>query len=199
MDPAPRRLLPEGPPPRPAATVLLLLVVALAAGCGTAARGEDQAPAAPSAGFASYQAARYSIAYPDGWTLSTRPNVGGGPLTVVIQGPDGSGGFAPQIAVGHDTNYASDFDDAMEVFRLVSIGQTGTVISDQPTQLAGAARAQRTEYTELQQGADGQRHTIRVVELHALTPDRTMYDVLGRAPGRTSTAPNSPRPWRASE
>jgi hypothetical protein len=70
----------------------------------------------------------------------------------------------------------------MEIFRTVSIGKTGTVVSDEATSLAGADRAQRTEYTEQRPGKDGQQHTIRVVEIHALTADRTMYDVLVRAP-----------------
>jgi hypothetical protein len=174
-----RRWMPAPSAPRTRATAALLFVLAVAtAACGGSG-GEQQAV---PVGFTTYQAARYSIAYPAGWMSSERPNTAGGPPTVVIQGPNGSGGFAPQIAIGHDTDYASDFDDALEVFRLVAVGQTGTVVSDQPIQLAGAARAQRTEYTEPNQGTDGQQYTIRIVEIHTLTADRTMYDVLVRAP-----------------
>jgi hypothetical protein len=177
----PAHVTPASTPPHPRAVAALLFVLLLtAAACGGSG-GDEQAAAAVPAGFATYQAARYSIAYPAGWQVSEQPNSGGGAPTVVIQGPAGAGGFAPQIAVGHNTGYSSDFDDAMEIYRLTAIGQTGTVVSDQPTQLAGAARAQRTEYTEPQQGTDGQRYTIRVVDLHALTPARTMYDVLVRA------------------
>jgi hypothetical protein len=167
------------------ATAAVLLVVAVgAAGCSLFGSDGDkpEGPAQAPAGFKTHQAALYSISYPDGWKVTEQPNTTGGPPIVVIQGASGSGGFSPQIAIGHDTNYSSSFDDAMEVYRTVSIGKTGTVVSDEPTNLAGAARAQRTEYTEQQPGKDGQQHTIRVVELHALTPDRTMYDVLVRAP-----------------
>jgi hypothetical protein len=171
---------PRAPRPLVAAALLFVLVI-VAAACGGSG-GDGQAAAAAPTGFATYQAPRYSIAYPTGWTVSERPNAGGGPPTVVIQGPNGAGGFAPQIAVGHDTDYASAFDDALEAYRLTAIGQTGTVVSDQPVELDGAERAQRTEYTEPQQGSDGQQYTIRVIDLHALTAARTMYDVLVRAP-----------------
>jgi hypothetical protein len=176
------RLIPVPRRARPPALVILLLAVTTIAACGGAGEGE-QAAAAPPAGFATYQAPRFSIAYPGSWTVSERPNPkGSGPPILLIQGASGSGGFSPQIAVGHDTTYPSDFDDAMEIFRLVSIGKAGTVVSDQPTMLAGAARAQRTEYTEPLPGTDGRQYTIRIVEIHALTPARTMYDVLVRAP-----------------
>jgi hypothetical protein len=175
-------LIPVPRAPRRRTTAMLLLVVAMAAtACGRSG-GDEQASAALPAGFTTYQAPLFSIAYPDGWTVSEKPNYTDGPPIVVIQGPNGSGGFAPQIAVGHDTGYGSDFDDAMEVFRIVSIGQTGTVISDQPITLVGAARAQRTEYTEPLHGTDGRQYPIRIVEVHAMTPARTMYDVLVRAP-----------------
>jgi hypothetical protein len=168
------------------ATAAALLALATgAAGCSFGPFGGDggrAAPAAPPAGFTTYQAPRFSIAYPNGWTVSEKPNSSGGPPVISILGAVGSGGFQPQIAVGHDTDYRSDFDDAMEVFRTVSIGQAGQVVADQPTTLPGAERAQRTEYTLQQQGPDGRQHTIRVVELHALTPAKTMYDVLVRAP-----------------
>jgi hypothetical protein len=167
-----------------ATTAALLVVAVPVAGCSLFGSDGDkpEGPAQTPAGFKTHQANLYSISYPGSWTVTERPNASGGPPIVVIQGASGSGGFSPQIAVGHDTNYSSDFDDAMEIFRTVSIGKTGTVVSDQATSLAGAARAQRTEYTEQQPGKDGQQHTIRVVEIHALTADRTMYDVLVRAP-----------------
>ena len=167
-----------------ATTAVLLAVAVAAAGCSLFGSDGDkpEGPAETPAGFKTHQANLYSISYPDSWTVTEKPNSSGGPPIVVIQGASGSGGFSPQIAVGHDTNYSSNFDDAMEIFRTVSIGKTGTVVSDEATDLAGAARAQRTEYTEQQPGKDGQQHTIRVVEIHALTADRTMYDVLVRAP-----------------
>jgi hypothetical protein len=167
-----------------ATTAVLLVVAAGVAGCSPFGSDGDkpEGPAPPPAGFKTHQASLYSISYPESWTVTEKPDSGGGPPIVLIQGAGGSGGFSPQIAVGHDTNYSSDFDDAMEIFRTVSIGKTGTVVSDEATSLAGAARAQRTEYTEQQPGKDGQQHTIRVVEIHALTADRTMYDVLVRAP-----------------
>jgi hypothetical protein len=164
-----------------AAGILLLLVALALAGCGGSG-GDEQPTAGAPAGFTTYQASWFSISYPVGWTVSEKPNSTGGSPVISILGPNGSGGFPPQIAIGHNANYSSDFDDAMEVFRLASIGQTGAVVSDQPTQLAGAERAQRTEYTQPQQGTDGQQRTIRHVELHALTPGRTMFDVLVRAP-----------------
>jgi hypothetical protein len=178
-----RRWIPVPRVRRPRATVILLLlaVATAASGCRNAG-GDDPAAAATPTGFTTYQAPRYSIAYPAGWQLSEKPSATGGPPVLSILGPAGTGGFPPQIAVGHDTNYPSDFDDAMEVYRLTAIGQTGTVVSDQPIQLAGAERAQRTEYTEPQQDRDGQQYTIRVVDLHVLTPAHTMFDVLVRAP-----------------
>jgi hypothetical protein len=167
------------------AVTATLAVVAASAACSSGGSGggeEPAAPAAPPAGFASYQGAGYTIAYPSGWSVSQKPNSSGGPPVISILGANGTGGFPPQIAIGHDTNYSSDFDDAMEIFRTVSIGKAGRVVSDQATKLAGAERAQRTEYTLQQQGAGGQQYTIRAIEIHALTPGRTMYDVLVRAP-----------------
>ena len=165
------------------ATLAALTVVAVvAAGCSSGSGNDQQAPAAVPAGFATYQGPTYTIAYPQGWQVTTKPNTGGGPPTVLITGPAGTGGFQPVVAVGHDTNYASDFHDALEIFRTVAIGKTGQVITDQPTNLHGAQQAQRTEYTEQQPGSDGQAYTLRLVELHAITPGRTMFDVLVRAP-----------------
>lgn len=165
------------------ATLAALTVLAVvAAGCSSGSGSDQQAQAAPPAGFATYQGPTYTIAYPQGWQVTTKPNSGGGPPTVVITGPAGAGGFQPVVAVGHDTNYASSFDDALEIFRTVSIGKTGQVLSDQPTTLQGAQQAQRTEYTEQQPGTNGQAYTLRLVELHAITPARTMFDVLVRAP-----------------
>jgi hypothetical protein len=165
-----------------ATTVVLLVVAGAAAGCSGSDGDKPAGPAPAPTGFKTHQASLYSISYPESWKVTEKPNPSGGPPILVIQGASGSGGFSPQIAVGHDTNYSSDFDDAMEIYRTVSIGKAGTVVSDQATSLAGADRAQRTEYTEQQPGQDGQQHTIRVVEVHALTADRTMYDVLVRAP-----------------
>jgi hypothetical protein len=165
------------------ATIAALMVLAVvAAGCSSGSGNDQAAPAAPPHGFATYQGPTYTIAYPQGWQVTTKPNSGGGPPTVLITGPQGTGGFQPVVAVGHDTDYASSFDDALEVFRAVSIGKTGQVTSDQPTTLQGAEQAQRTEYTEQQPGANGQAYTLRLVELHAITPARTMFDVLVRAP-----------------
>jgi hypothetical protein len=175
-----RRLKVPGPARLLAAAVAVLALTA--AGCSSGHDQPSSKAAAPPAGFATYRGPTYTIAYPTGWQPSQQPNPGGGPATVVITGPPGAGGFTPQIAVGHDTNYASDFDDALAVFRTVSIGKTGRVVSDQPTRLAGAAKAQRTEYTETHQGTDGRSYTVRLVELHAITPNRTMFDVLVRAP-----------------
>ncbi len=165
-------------------TATLLVVAVAAGGCSS---GKDkspasQAPAAPPAGFATYQGPTYTIAYPQGWQVTQQPTSTGGPPSTLITGPIGPGGFHPIIGVGHDTNYASEFSDAMELFRTTAIGKAGHLITDQPTKLAGAAKAQRTEYTIQQPGTDGQAYTIRVVELHAITPARTMFDVLVRAP-----------------
>jgi hypothetical protein len=159
-----------------------LLVVAAAA-CSS---GKDEPPsgqaAAPPAGFATYQGPTYTIGYPQGWQVTQKPTSTGGPPSTLITGPVGPGGFHPIIGVGHDTNYASDFNDALELFRTVSIGKGGHVVADQPTSLPGAAKAQRTEYTIQQPGTDGQAYSIHVIELHAITPARTMFDVLVRAP-----------------
>jgi hypothetical protein len=172
-------------PPTPTLLVTLLVALVLG-GCGLLPGGDgDDAPRGPAAtpaGFAAHTGPTFTIAHPQGWTKTNRPDDKGGPPVLLIQGPEGAGGFPPQIAVGHDTNYSSDFDDAMEIFRTIAIGKTGRVVADAPVRLAGAARAQRTEYTETQSGSDGRSYTIRVVELHALTPDRTMFDVLVRAP-----------------
>ena len=52
--------------------VTAALVVALvAAGCSSGS-GKDQAPAAVPAGFATYQGPTYTIAYPQGWQVTTR-------------------------------------------------------------------------------------------------------------------------------
>jgi hypothetical protein len=161
-----------------------LLVAVAAAGCssGKQQAPAGQAPAAAPAGFATYQGPTYTIAYPTGWQVTQQPTSTGGPPSTLITGPIGPGGFHPIIGVGHDTNYGSEFSDAMELFRTTAIGKAGHLIADQPTKLAGAAKAQRTEYTIQQPGTDGQAYTIHVVELHAITPARTMFDVLVRAP-----------------
>ena len=161
-----------------------LLVTVAAAGCSGG--GKDKAPAgqaaAPPTGFATYQGPTYTIAYPQGWQVSQQPTSTGGPPSTLIKGPVGPGGFHPIIGVGHDTNYSSDFNDAMELFRTTAIGKAGHLVNDQATSWPGAAKAQRTEYTIQQPGTDGQAYTIHVVELHAITPARTMFDVLVRAP-----------------
>jgi hypothetical protein len=157
-------------------------VLLAAAGSGCGGRQQPGRPASPPAGFATYHGPAYTVAYPAAWRPSHRPNPGGGPATLLVTGPAGAGGFTPQLAVGHDTGYASGFDDALAAFRTVAVGRTGQVVSDRPVRLAGAARAQRTEYTERRRGADGRDWTIRLVELHAITPARTMFDVLVRAP-----------------
>jgi hypothetical protein len=161
-----------------------LLVTMAAAGCSS---GKDKSPASqaaapPAAGFATYQGPTYTIAYPQGWQVTQQPTSTGGPPSTLIKGPIGPGGFHPIIGVGHDTNYSSDFNDAMELFRTAAIGKSGHLVTDQATSWPGAAKAQRTEYTIQQPGTDGQAYTIRVIELHAITPARTMFDVLVRAP-----------------
>jgi hypothetical protein len=165
-----------------AAAPLLLLALVLASGCGGPSGHEQPTAAALPAGFATYQGPTYTIGYPKGWQVTQQPTSTGGPPSTLIKGPIGPGGFHPIIGVGHDTNYASDFNDAMELFRTVSIGKGGHLVTDQPTSWPGAAKAQRTEYTIQQPGTDGQAYTIRVIELHAITPARTMFDVLVRAP-----------------
>jgi hypothetical protein len=169
-----------------ATTAAMLAVAVSAAACssggGDGGGQQPAAPAAPPAGFATHQGDGYTIDYPSSWTVSEKPNSSGGPPVISILGANGAGGFPPQIAIGHDTNYRSSFDDAMEIFRTVSIGKAGQVVADQPTTLPGAERAQRTEYTLQQQGTGGQQYTIRHIEIHALTPGKTMFDVLVRAP-----------------
>src|SRR6266545_2487248 len=164
------------------AAALLLTVAAAGCSSGKDKSPASQAPATPAAGFATYQGPTYTITYPQGWQVTQQPTSTGGPPSTLIKGPIGAGGFHPIIAVGHDTNYSSDFNDAMELFRTAGIGKGGRLVADQPTSWPGAAKAQRTEYTIQQPGTDGQAYTIHVIELHAITPARTMFDVLVRAP-----------------
>jgi hypothetical protein len=149
--------------------IRLIALALLVAACG----GESAAgPAAVPGGFKQLDGPGYTFAYPASWKPLEVPGTRG------AQGPKGTGGLAPQAAVGRGPataplNLTVDGLKADNRIRRAAY----KVVRDAPYHLAGAKGAHLVEATY----RDGTT-PVRTIDVLAQTKDGVAFDLFLRAP-----------------
>jgi hypothetical protein len=156
-------------------------LVLVLAGCSLF-RSEPAAGAAdPPAGFTPYDGAGYRIAYPAGWSVNQQTDRHGQPL-VYFNGPNGPSGLPPELGVGRSP-LSGSFDDAMTAFRgSARLVKSEQFRSDRPATVEAATAAHLTEGVYPERTPAGTEVQVRIIDLHVLSPDGTLFDVYVRAP-----------------
>lgn len=162
-----------------AALAGLVLVVSGCSPFRSASGGAGQGD--PPAGFTSYEGAGYRIAYPAGWSVNQQTDRQGQPL-VSFSGPNGPSGLPPELGVGRSP-LSGSFDDAMTAFRgSARLVKSEQFRSDRPAEVEAATAARLTDGVYPQQTPAGAEVQVRIIDLHVLSPDGTLFDVYVRAP-----------------
>jgi len=149
--------------------IRLIALALLVAACGSEA---GTGPAALPDGFKRLDGPGYTFAYPASWQPLDAAGTRG------AQGPKGTGGLAPQAAVGRgpvtaSLNLAVDGLKADNRIRRAAY----KVVRDAPYQLAGAEGVHLVEATYL----DGTT-PVRTIDVLAQTKDGVAFDLFLRAP-----------------
>jgi hypothetical protein len=149
----------------------VLIVFALLAGCG----GDE--PAAVPQGFVSYDGVTFTFAYPKGYSKIR------GKTSEGMQGPRGTSGLAPQVAVGSGQSPAVPMDLILDGFRADNLTRRANwkIVRQEDVEVEGAKEAKLTEarYDEV----TGDTTTpVRTIDIHARTEDGMLYDFFVRAP-----------------
>jgi hypothetical protein len=160
--------------PQVTRTLSLAALALLLAACGSA-RGGSPAAGLPK-GFKRLDGPGYTLAYPAGW----RPLDAAGSRGA--QGPKGTGGLAPQAAVGRGkvTAPLKLAVQGLEADNRVRRAGYG-VMRDEPYDVAGAKGAHLVEATYAE--VTGATTTpVRTVDVLVQTKDGVALDLLLRAP-----------------
>jgi hypothetical protein len=156
---------------------LAALVACLAAGCGSDSGGAspDSGGGVPD-GFKRLDGPGYTLAYPASWQpLDTAGSRG-------AQGPKGTGGLAPQAAVGRGKVTAPlklSVDGLKADNRVRRAGYK--VVRDAPYHLGGAKGAHLVEAT-YDEVMGAKTTPVRTIDVLAQTEDGVAFDLFLRAP-----------------
>jgi hypothetical protein len=155
-------------------TVIVLAL--LLAGCGGSSGSSDK-PSLPS-GFKTMSGQGYSFAYPSGW--QTLDDVEGGQGA---QGPKGTGGLAPQAAVGRGEATAS-LDNTVDGFIANNrIRRAGwKVVKDEDYDVDGAKDAHLIEATYNEVTGGTATTPVRTIDVLVQTDKGVALDLFLRAP-----------------
>jgi hypothetical protein len=160
---------------RIAMTTLLALVLA---GCGGSSSSSSDKPASVPSGFKTMNGQGYSFAYPSSW--QTLDNIEGGQGA---QGPKGTGGLAPQAAVGRGEVTAS-LDNSVDGFIANNrIRRAGwKVVKDVDYDLDGAKDAHLIEATYNEVTSSSATTPVRTIDVLVQTDKGVALDLFLRAP-----------------
>lgn len=155
--------------------VLAALVVGLSA-CGSDSGGGGASPGGVPQGFKQLDGPGYSLAYPGSWQ----------PLDVAgsrgAQGPKGTGGLAPQAAVGRGKVTAPLNLSVQGMKADNRVRRAGyKVVRDAPYHLAGAKAAHLVEAT-YDEVTGAKTTPVRTIDVLAQTDDGVAFDLFLRAP-----------------
>ena len=155
-------------------TIIVLALVL--AGCGGSS-GPDKPESVPS-GFKTMNGPGYSFAYPSSW--ETLDNIEGG---TGAQGPKGTGGLAPQAAVGRGETTAS-LDNSVDGFIANNrIRRAGwKVVKQEDYKLDGAKDAHLIEATYNEVTGGTATTPVRTIDVLVQTDKGMAYDLFLRAP-----------------
>jgi hypothetical protein len=155
--------------------VLAALVACVAAGCGSDSGGSSSGGGVPD-GFKRLDGPGYTLAYPSSWQPLEAAGSQG------AQGPKGTGGLAPQAAVGRGKVTAPlklAVDGLKADNRVRRAGYK--VVRDAPYHLDGARGAHLVEATYNE--VTGAKTTpVRTIDLLAQTEKGVAFDLFLRAP-----------------
>ena len=153
--------------------IVVALLATVFAGCG----GSDDEAAAVPDGFEQFDRPTFTFAYPSDWSPLEAGTVQG------AQGPEGTGGLAPQAAVSSGQSPNASLDLVMNAFRTDQQTRRGNwqIVKEEKVEVEGATEAVMTEavYDEV---TGGTTTPVRTIDVHALTEDGQLYDFFVRAP-----------------
>jgi hypothetical protein len=154
--------------------LLMISLVALA-GCGGSSAPDK--PSVPT-GFKTLSGQGYSFAYPSSW--QTLDNIEGGQGA---QGPKGTGGLAPQAAVGRGEVTAS-LDNSIDGFIANNrIRRAGwKVVKNEDYNLDGAKDAHLIEATYNEPTSSSATTPVRTIDVLVQTDKGVALDLFLRAP-----------------
>jgi hypothetical protein len=153
--------------------IRLIALALLLAACGSES---DTGPAAVPGGFKQLDGPGYTFAYPASWTPLEVPGTRG------AQGPKGTGGLAPQAAVGRGPVTASLSLAVTGLKADNRIRRAGyTVVRDAPYRVDGAKGAHLVEAT-YREGTGATTTPVRTIDVLVQTKKGVAFDLFLRAP-----------------
>jgi hypothetical protein len=156
-------------------TMALGALVLMLAACGSDAGGSSGAAGVPQ-GFKRLDGPGYSLAYPDSWQPLEATGTQG------AQGPKGTGGLAPQAAVGRGKVTAPLSLTVQGLKADNRVRRAGyEVVRDAPYDLAGAKGARLVEAT-YNEVTGSSTTPVRTIDVLAQTSDGVAFDLFLRAP-----------------
>jgi hypothetical protein len=157
--------------------VMTTLLVLVLAGCGGGSSSSDEPASVPS-GFKTMNGPGYSFAYPSSW--QTLDSIEGGEGA---QGPKGTGGLAPQAAVGRGEATA-DLDNSVDGFIANNrIRRAGwKIVKDEDYKLDGAKGAHLIEATYNEVTGSSATTPVRTIDVLVQTDKGEALDLFLRAP-----------------